>query len=63
MIIINDNYSSNPYDKSIDNNVIKERITKLVTLLLTCAVKRIIIIKIIKMLIITIMKIIVNNNN
>ena len=64
MIIINDNDYSNPYDESNDNKTkIKEWITKIIKVLLTCVVIKTIIIEIIKILITTIMIITVSNNS
>ena len=56
VIIINDSGSSNLYDESNDNKTkIKEWITKIIKVLLTCVVIKTIIIEIIKILITTIM--------
>ena len=68
MIIINDNDYSNPYDESNDNKTkIKEWITKIIKVLLTCVVIKTTIMEIIKILITTIMRItviiIINNSN
>ena len=72
MIIINDNDYSNPYDESNSNKTkIKEWITKITKVQLTCVVIKTIIIEIIKTLItaimitkvIIIMIIIINNSN
>ena len=68
MISINDNDYSNSYDKSNDNKTkIKGWITKIMKVLLTRVVIKIMIIEIIKILIKTIMVIIViiiiNNSN
>ena len=68
MIIINDNGYSIPYDESNDNKTkIKEWITNIIKVLLTCVVIKAIIIEIIKILIKTIMiitvTIISNNRN
>ena len=71
MIIINDNDYSNPYNEKNDSycnkRKIKEWITKIIKVLPTCVVIKIIITEIIKILIITIMiiivKIIINNSN
>ena len=67
MIIINDNDFSNPYDESNKNKTkIKEWITKIVKVLLTCVVTkitRIEIIKIIITIVIIIVIIIINNSS
>ena len=55
MIIVNDNEYSNPYEESNDNKTkIKEWITKIMKVLLTCVVIKAIITEIIKILIITV---------
>ena len=60
MIIINDNDYSNPYnERNYDKTKIKEWISKLIKVLLTCLVIKTIVIEITKILIITIMIIIV----
>ena len=66
--MINDNDHTNPYDERNDSKTkIKEWITKIIKVLLTCLVIKTIIIGIIKKLIITIMIIIAiiifNNSN
>ena len=66
--MINDNDHTNPYDERNDSKIkIKEWITKIIKVLLTCLVIKTIIIGIIKKLIITIMIIIAiiifNNSN
>ena len=67
MIIIIDNDYGNPYDESNDNKTkIKEWITKIIKVLLTCVVVKAIIIEIIKIWIRTIKIItitIINNNS
>ena len=68
MIIIIDNDYGNPYDESNDNKTkIKEWITKIIKVLLTCVVIKTTIMEIIKILITTIMRItviiIINNSN
>ena len=65
---INDNDYSNPYDESNDNKTkIKGRITKIIKLLLTCVVIKIILTMIIKISITTttiiIAMIIINSSN
>ena len=56
MIIINDNDYTNPYDESNDNKPkIKEWITKIIKVMLTCEVIKTITIEIITILITTIM--------
>ena len=56
MIMINDNDYTNPYDERNDSKTkIKEWITKIIKVLLTCVVIKAIIIGIIKILTITIM--------
>ena len=56
MIIINDNDYTNPYDESNDNkSKIKEWITKIIKVMLTCEVTKTIKIEIITILITTIM--------
>ena len=51
MIIINDNYYSNPFDESDDNKTkIIECITKIIKVLLTCVVIIIIVIIIIEII-------------
>ena len=66
MIIIIDNDYGNPYDESNDNKTkIKEWITKLIKVLLTCVITKTIIIEIINVLITTIMvaTVIITSNN
>ena len=64
MIIINDNDYSNPYDECNDNKAkLKESITKIIKVLLACAVIKRLIIEIIKLLIITIITVIMIINN
>ena len=56
MIIINDNDYSNPYnERNYDKTKIKEWISKLIKVLLTCVVTQTIVIEITKILKITIM--------